>query len=151
MLARSLAIAPADPWVRFADVNALQLLALPELAALQTEPERNARLAAARAGFSDVQERYPGHPWILRNWAQFEFAQGNQTAGRDRLDAMERLDPFNPGAYTERARFAMLHGDQAAAIAALDRGIARIGASAPPALETLARLRREYATAQAPR
>ena len=151
MLARSLVIAAADPWVRFADVNALQLLALPELAAFQTESERNARLAATRAGFTDVQDRYPGHPWILRNWAQFEFAQGNPAAGSERLDAMERLDPLNPGAYTERARFAMLHGDQAAAIAALDRGIARIGTSAPPALETLVRLRREYAGAQAPR
>lgn len=121
---------PGDPWTALARANALQLLAQRSLESFVDPGERRRLADAARVQFARAQRQYPAHPWIMRNWAQLEFEQGERAAGHARLDAMERIEPRNAAAYTERARATRIFGDHAQGLAALARGIAALPATA---------------------
>ena len=121
---------PGDPWTALARANALQLLAQRSLESFVDPGERRRLADAARVQFARAQRQYPAHPWIMRNWAQLEFEQGERAAGHARLDAMERIDPRTAAAYTERARATRIFGDHALGLAALARGIAALPATA---------------------
>ena len=121
---------PGDPWTTLARANALQLLAQRSLESFVDPGERRLLAEAARVQFARAQRQYPAHPWIMRNWAQLEFEQGERAAGHARLDAMERIAPRNSAAYTERARATRIFGDHALGLAALARGIAALPATA---------------------
>ncbi len=121
---RSHRIAPRDPWVTFAYANVKQFWGIGLLETYLPKGEREKNVAAARDYFALARKQFPGHPWILRNWAQLEIDQGNRAAAYRMFDEMEQLDPLNPGLYSERLRFTRALGDHSIAIAALRRGIA---------------------------
>ena len=121
---RSHRIAPRDPWVTFAYANVKQFWGLGLLETYLPKGAREKNVAAAREYFALARKQFPGHPWVLRNWAQLEIDQGNRAAAYRMFDEMEQLDPLNPSLYSERLRFTRALGDHAIAIAALRKGIA---------------------------
>ena len=121
---RSLAAAPRDPWVTFAYANVHQFRGIGVLEKYQAAGERDKHVALARRYFEVARSQFPGHPWILRNWAQLEVDTGNRTAAYQKFDEMEKLDPQNTSVYSERLRFTRSFGDHAIAIASLRKGAA---------------------------
>ena len=61
--------------------------------------------ARAEELFALGRKQFPGHPWILRNWAQLDIDLGKRPAAYQKFDEMEKLDPLNTSLYTERLRF----------------------------------------------
>ncbi len=121
---RSHRMAPRDPWVTFAYANVKQFWGIGVLEAHLPKGAREKNVAAAREYFALARKQFPGHPWVLRNWAQLEIDQGNRAVGYRMFDEMEQLDPLNLNVYSERLRFTRAFGDHAIAVAALRRGIA---------------------------
>lgn len=117
-------VAPRDPWVTFSHANVHQFQGISLLEAHQAKGEKDKHVELARRYFELARAQYPGHPWILRNWAQMEIDLGNRPAAYRKFDEMEKLDPANIGLYSERLRFTRAFGDHSIAIAALRRGIA---------------------------
>jgi len=93
------------------------------LSTVQPAPERKRRAEEARKYLKLAHEQFPGHPWILRNWAQLEFDQGDKAAAYARLDEMEKLDLTYIGAYTERIKFARLENNAPLALTTVRRGL----------------------------
>jgi tetratricopeptide (TPR) repeat protein len=83
---------------------------------------RHAELA--RKYMALAHQQFPGHPWILRNWAQLEFDQGNRTLAYAKLEEMEKLDPLNPTGYAEWLKLARMDNNSGLALAAVRRGLA---------------------------
>ena len=78
---RSLAAAPRDPWVTFAYANVHQFRGLASLESHLPKGERDKQIATARRYFEIGRRQFPGHPWILRNWAQLEIDTGKPPTG----------------------------------------------------------------------
>ena len=123
VIVRARALAPRDPWLTFAYANVEQFLALKLLEKMQPPEETRRHLEEARKYMALAHEQFPGHPWILRNWAQLEMDQGNRSAAYAKLEEMEKLDPLNPTAYAEWVKLARLDNNPGAAIGALRRGL----------------------------
>jgi len=123
-LSRAHEMVPRDPWITFAYANVNQFLALRQLESVLVPGERKRRAELARKYMALAHEQFPGHPWILRNWAQLEFDQGNRQAAFDKLTQMEKLDPLYVGTYTEWSKMARLDNNPALAVAAARRGLA---------------------------
>jgi len=115
--------APRDPWITFAYANVQQFLGMKVLSAIQTPEKQREHVELARKYLALAHAQFPGHPWILRNWAQLEFDQGNRPLAYTKLDEMEKLDPLNLSAYTERIKLARLDNNPGLAIAAARRGL----------------------------
>lgn len=128
---RSHRIAPRDPWVTFAYANVKQFWGIGLLETYLPKGTREKNVAAAREYFALARKQFPGHPWLLRNWAQLEIDQGNRAAAYRMFDEMEQLDPLNTSLYSERLRFTRALGDHSIAIAALRRGIAAQAPGSP--------------------
>jgi tetratricopeptide (TPR) repeat protein len=123
--------APRDPWVTFSHANVHQFQGIGLLDTYQTRGEKANHIELARKYFELARTQFPGHPWILRNWAQMDVDLGDRAAAYRKFDEMELLDPQNIGNYSERLRFTRAFGDHAIAIEALRRGIAaqQVGSS----------------------
>ena len=132
-IAQSHRSAPRDPWVTFAYANVKQFWGLGVLEAHLPKGVREKNVADARAYFALARKQFPGHPWVLRNWAQLEIDQGNRATAYRLFDQMEQLDPQNVSTYSERLRFTRNFGEHGIAIAALRRGIAAQPAGSPGA------------------
>ena len=117
-------IAPRDPWVTFSHANVHQFQGIGLLDAYQRPGDKDKHVALARQYFALARTQFPGHPWILRNWAQMDVDLGDRAAAYKKFDEMERLDPQNTGMYLERLRFTRAFGDHSIAIDALRRGAA---------------------------
>ena len=137
-LERGLQVAPRDPWVSFAYANVHQFQGISLLENHLPKGERARHVELARQYFGIARAQFPGHPWILRNWAQLEIDLGNRAVAYQKFDEMEKLDPQNISVYSERLRFTRAYGDHAVAIEALRRGIA--AQTAGSAEETTLRL-----------
>ena len=124
MVARGRALAPHDPWVMFSSANVHQFLSLAALESAGGKEARQRNADIARAEFAEARKQFPGHPWILRNWAQLDIDFGDRTAAYAKFDQMEALDPRNASVYMDRLRFTRAFGDHAIAIASLRKGIA---------------------------
>lgn len=122
-LAQAHAQVPRDPWITFALANAHQFMALRLLSNVQAPPVRKAEADEARKYLKLAHEQFPGHPWILRNWAQLEYDQGNREQAFEKLKEMEAVDPRNLGAYGEWIKFARMDNKPDLAVAAARRGI----------------------------
>ena len=121
---RAVAVAPHDPWTTFAHANVNQFFALAMLEKHQPPGETARRVEKTRSLFELAHKQFPAHPWIVRNWAQFEFDRGDRPAAYARFDQMEAIDPLNTSAFAERLRFTRSTGEHTIAIAALRKGIA---------------------------
>jgi len=124
MVARGRALAPHDPWVMFASANVHQFLSLAVLESAGGKEARQRNAEIARAEFAEARKQFPGHPWILRNWAQLDIDFDDRPAAYAKFDQMESLDPRNAAIYLDRLRFTRAFGDHAIAIASLRKGIA---------------------------
>jgi len=122
-LAQAHAQVPRDPWITFALANAHQFMALKLLSNVQAPPVRKAEADEARKYLKLAHEQFPGHPWILRNWAQLEYDQGNRALAFEKLKEMEAVDPRNLGAYGEWIKFARMDNNPGVALAAARRGL----------------------------
>jgi O-antigen ligase/tetratricopeptide (TPR) repeat protein len=122
-LAEAHAQVPRDPWITFALANAHQFMALKLLSNVQAPPVRKAEAEEARKYLKLAHEQFPGHPWILRNWAQLEYDQGNRDLAFGKLKEMEAVDPRNLGAYGEWIKFARMDNNPGLALAAARRGL----------------------------
>jgi O-antigen ligase/tetratricopeptide (TPR) repeat protein len=122
-LAEAHAQVPRDPWITFALANAHQFMALKLLSNIQAPPVRKAEADEARKYLKLAHEQFPGHPWILRNWAQLEYDQGNRALAFEKLKEMEAVDPRNLGAYGEWIKFARMDNNPGVALAAARRGL----------------------------
>jgi len=116
-------LAPRDPWLTFAYANVHQFMALKALERAQSPAMRLEHAQIARDALALAHQQFPGHPWILRNWAQLELDQGNRDLAYAKLTEMEKLDPQNGAAYTEWVKFARLGNNPAVALAAVRRGL----------------------------
>jgi hypothetical protein len=129
--------APRDPSAMLALANVLQFRALsilrPGIGAQRSE----AAAAEARELFSLAHRRFPAHPLTLRNWAQFEFDQGNAARAFDLLDRLEAFDLRDPVSHAERLRMAAALGDPTLVEAALDRAARSLDADGMKELHKL--------------
>ncbi len=140
-IARGRQLAPLDPWMMFSSANVHQFLSLAALEGAGGKEARQRNADIARAEFAEARKQFPGHPWILRNWAQLDIDFGDRTAAYAKFDQMEALDPRNASVYLDRLRFTRAFGDHAIAIAALRKGIA----AQPPGSAAIKTLRVELA------
>jgi len=122
-LARAHELAPRDPWITFSYANVHQFIGLRVLSDVVSPAERLRHIEAARKYIALAHEQFPGHPWILRNWAQLEFDQGNHALAYAKVEEMEKLDPRNPGAYTEWLKLTRVDNNSSLAYAAVRRGL----------------------------
>ncbi|HEY4370368.1 MAG TPA: O-antigen ligase family protein [Burkholderiales bacterium] len=135
-LARARELAPRDPWLTFSYANVQQFMSLKLLENAMPATERARHAELSRQYMALAHQQFPGHPWILRNWAQLEFDQGNHALAYAKLTEMEKLDPLNVTAYTEWVKLARMDRNPSLALAAVRRGLAAL----PPGSDDTASL-----------
>jgi hypothetical protein len=122
--------APDDAWANLGLANTLQFEGRRDLRALIGEEEGAAKAAEARERFARASALYPAQPTIVRNWAQFEFEQGNRATAYRLFDRMEALMPGSIEPFAERIRNAGAGGDEVEVAATLERARTQLGEAA---------------------
>ena len=86
---------------------------------------RHGNLGEAERVFRRLLEREPDNPTFISNFAAVLSAAGQAQAAQLLLQKLQRIEPYPPFYFMDRARLAMKRGDYAAAIGLFKRELAR--------------------------
>lgn len=133
---------PGDPWILLALANVLQVRGLAVLRPLAPAEGLAAAQEADRL-FARAYEITPNQPFLLRNWAQLRFNEGDFWGAFRLIDRMEDVIPNEVDSYSERIGFLRRINELDGVRATLARAGSRLDPAKMAELRTVAGLQQQ--------